>query len=140
MKLLDKELYYRVAEPLAKVTYNHLFALAVTEHKIEGQVFVDNSEKPTSLYIVHPYGMSLLSGNYENEEFNNQLELGIESAPNYRGKGFAMHTCESLIDYCLEKGYEPIWSCRLENTGSYRLAQRLGFEPVLFHPFYKVDI
>jgi len=71
---------------------------------------------------------------------NGQLELGIESAANFRGKGFAMHTCAALIDYCLENGYEPVWSCRLENTGSYLLAQKLGFVPVHYHPFYKVDI
>jgi RimJ/RimL family protein N-acetyltransferase len=69
-----------------------------------------------------------------------QLELGIESASQFRGKGFAMHTCTALIDYCLENGYEPIWSCRLENTGSYLLAKKLGFVPVHYHPFYKVDI
>jgi RimJ/RimL family protein N-acetyltransferase len=71
---------------------------------------------------------------------NGQLELGIESAAQFRGKGFAMHTCAALIDYCLENGYEPVWSCRLENTGSYLLAQKLGFVPVHYHPFYKVDI
>jgi RimJ/RimL family protein N-acetyltransferase len=69
-----------------------------------------------------------------------QLELGIESAAQFRGKGFAMHTCATLIDYCLENNYEPVWSCRLENTGSYLLAQKLGFVPVHYHPFYKVDI
>lgn len=68
------------------------------------------------------------------------LELGIESAAQFRGKGFAMHTCTALIDYCLENNYEPVWSCRLENIGSYLLAQKLGFVPVHYHPFYKVDI
>jgi len=71
---------------------------------------------------------------------NGQLELGIESAAQFRGKGFALHTCAALIDYCLENNYEPVWSCRLENTGSYKLAQKLGFVPVHYHPFYKIDI
>jgi len=280
MKLLNKDQYYKAVKPLEDVVFNHLFARAVVEQKIDGLIYTDNSDAPASFYLVHPYGMSLLFGNDKNEEFNaqlinylinknkirnrtdwmqvypedwsarlltflgdqlltkkqkdegripesglakveeqtrvnfkfdpniynefrksnqvcdaeifrtqedefqnmpgtvvpmyfwqnasqflndgvgfslrfngelactafsafidnGQLELGIESAAQFRGKGFAMHTCAALIDYCLENGYEPVWSCRLENTGSYLLAQKLGFVPVHYHPFYKVDI
>jgi len=72
--------------------------------------------------------------------FENKLEIGIETSEEFRGKGLAMYTCSALIDYCLENNYEPIWSCRFENTASYLLAQKLGFEPVIYIPFYKVNI
>lgn len=279
MKLLNCENYNLVIEPLKKVEFNHLFAQAVVEQKIPGRIYVDSYTSPSSFYIVHPYGMSLLFGNCKNEEFNlqltkylrnsenqrnqvewmqvypanwssrlsvlleaqqtqcskdkgilsktdrspieehtrvnfkfdsdkfgafkaqnrsgqleifrtgeaefnnmpgtvvpkffwrdvtqflnegigftlryngelactsfaafiekGQLELGIETAPQYRGKGFAGFTCIALIDYCLANKLEPLWSCRKENTGSFQLAQKLGFEPVRFHPFYKLDI
>lgn len=280
MKLLNKDQYYKAVKPLEDVVFNHLFACAVVEQKIDGLIYTDNSDAPESFYVIHPYGMSLLFGNDKKEEFNaqlinylinknkirnrtewmqvypedwsarlltflgnqlltkkqkdegripeseivkveeqtrvnfkfdpniyngfrksnqvcdaeifrtqedefqnmpgtvvpmyfwqnasqflsngvgfslrfngelactafsafidnSQLELGIESASQFRGKGFAMHTCAALIDYCLENNYEPVWSCRLENTGSYLLAQKLGFVPVHYHPFYKVDI
>ena len=65
------------------------------------------------------------------------LEFGIESVEQFRGLGYAKESCIALIDYCLEHGYEPVWACRLENTGSYLLAQQLGFEPVRYLPFYK---
>ena len=67
-----------------------------------------------------------------------QLEIGIETASEYRGKGLAQITCSALIDYCLANNFEPIWSCRLENTGSFMLAQKLGFEPTNFHPYYQL--
>lgn len=70
----------------------------------------------------------------------NQLELGIETLPEYRGKGFALHTCSALIDYCMENNFEPVWSCRYENTGSYRLAQELGFEPTVTLPYYRLSV
>jgi GNAT superfamily N-acetyltransferase len=70
---------------------------------------------------------------------NNRLEIGIETLPEYRGLGLARHTCARIIDYCLEHKYEPVWSCRLENTGSYNLAQRMGFEPTLELPFYRLS-
>lgn len=68
-----------------------------------------------------------------------KLELGIETKAEFRGRGFAEEVCAALIDYCLERDLEPIWSCRLENTGSYRLAQKLGFEPSLELPYYRLS-
>ncbi|QUL52765.1 GNAT family N-acetyltransferase [Paenibacillus tritici] len=67
-----------------------------------------------------------------------QLEIGIESAAGHRGKGFAFSVCCALIDYCLEHGLEPVWGCRLENKGSYQLAQKLGFKPSLNIPYYRL--
>ena len=66
----------------------------------------------------------------------NNLEIGIETIESYRGKGFAAYTCSALIDHCIDQGYVPVWACRLDNIGSYNLAQKLGFEPVLYIPFY----
>jgi GNAT superfamily N-acetyltransferase len=71
--------------------------------------------------------------------FGNELELGIETCEPHRGKGYALLTCARLIDYCLENGFEPVWSCRLENQGSYKLAQKLGFEPCRYLPYYRLS-
>lgn len=65
-----------------------------------------------------------------------QLEIGIETLQAHRGKGYAFAVSLALIEYCLEHGLEPVWACRLENTGSYRLAHKLGFRPVLTLPYY----
>ena len=67
-----------------------------------------------------------------------QLEIGIETRPEFRGQGLAQITCSALIDYCRENDFEPVWSCRLENTGSFSLAQKLGFEPTLIIPYYQL--
>ena len=69
-----------------------------------------------------------------------QLELGIETVPEFRGKGFAQKVCAALINYCLDHDLEPVWACRLENTGSYKLAQKLGFEPALSLPYYRLSL
>lgn len=70
---------------------------------------------------------------------DDKLELGIETVEEYRGKGYAQYVCASLIDYCMDNNYEPIWSCRLENVASYKLAQKLGFEPSTEIPFYRLS-
>lgn len=69
-----------------------------------------------------------------------RLEIGIETVEKYRGRKFALAVCAALVDYCLEKGYEPLWACRADNTASYRLALKLGFEPVLSFPFYHLPV
>jgi RimJ/RimL family protein N-acetyltransferase len=70
---------------------------------------------------------------------DNMLELGMETVPKFRGKGFAQHTCSQLIDYCLDNDYEPIWACRLENIGSVRLAEKLGFKSTIQIPYYRLS-
>ena len=108
--------------------------------KVLPKFFWENAEK----FYNHGIGFSLkynekiLSTAFSAFIFENQLEIGIETVENNRGKGFAIATCTSLIDYCLAYKYEPIWSCRLDNVGSYNLAQKLGFEPILYIPTYNL--
>ncbi|NML39526.1 GNAT family N-acetyltransferase [Chitinophaga sp. G-6-1-13] len=66
------------------------------------------------------------------------LEIGIETCAPFRGKGLAYHACAGLIDYCLDRGLEPIWACRGSNAGSRKLAQQLGFEISKELPYYRL--
>lgn len=274
MILLEKKNYYKLTEPLKQVSINNFFARAVVEHSVSGKVYVNDCDNPRTYYVVHPYGISLLFGDWNNEKFNNnfmdyslninrirvkyewmqafpnnwdmvlqelfkdclikssdnienrengiielntrinfkfniaryldfkkkniaadikivrtdkqifkdmkgsvvpsyfgdsaddftdkgvgfslshenkltstaysafindnKLELGIETVEEYRGRGFAQYACSALIDYSIENNLEPIWACRLENNSSYKLAQKLGFEPVLEIPYYRL--
>ena len=72
-------------------------------------------------------------------KIGNLLELGIETIPAFRGKGYAATVSAALIDFCIKNNYEPLWSCRLENTGSVKLAQKLGFEVALTFPYYRLS-
>ncbi|MFC2137388.1 GNAT family N-acetyltransferase [Bacteroidota bacterium] len=71
---------------------------------------------------------------------DDMFELGIETMAEYRGKGYAKYVCSALIDYALERNLIPVWSCRKENVESFSLAQKLGFEPTLFLPYYTINI
>lgn len=86
------------------------------------------------------YQDSLASIAFSSVVNNHYLELGIETHENFRGKNFAYEVCSALLDYCLEKGLEPVWACRKSNTGSYRLAKKLGFEESLNIPYYKLNL
>lgn len=68
--------------------------------------------------------------------FDNCLEIGIETLAPFRGQGLARAVAVGLIHQCLERGIEPVWACRKENTGSFHLSQSLGFTVVYEGPFY----
>jgi len=69
---------------------------------------------------------------------DDKLEIGIETMEKFRGAGLARIVCIALINYCLENNLEPMWSCRLENTGSVSLAGKLGFVESRRMPYYRV--
>lgn len=273
---LEKEQFSKLVEPLKTITTNNLFARAVAERVVDGKVFVDDAENPKSFYLLHPYGMSLLFGDPNNEKFNREfkkyalnenrnreliewmqvfpadwdavlqdllsdnlvtpstqntsansielnvrvnfkfnkeiflsnkqadqdtdssikiirtdkeafekmtgavvplnfwntaedfinkgvafslyyngklastafsayahddkLELGIETYEEFKGKGLAYKVCSALIEYCLENELEPVWACKKDNVGSYRLAQKLGFENVKEISYYRLGL
>ncbi|MGA9595740.1 MAG: GNAT family N-acetyltransferase, partial [Acidimicrobiia bacterium] len=66
------------------------------------------------------------------------LEIGVETLPRFQGRGYARSACARLIHDCLDRGLTPVWSCRTENKGSFRLAESLGFVPVLQLPYYEL--
>ncbi len=278
MILIEPLGYRKILPSLFQVGINHLFARAVVEQKIDGEVYVDDLLEPSTCYVKHAYGMSLLWGNHSNEAFNQALkshllnesgkrkvvewlqvypaawneklvellgsnlvenppetvqsisnsekvvlkytrvnfrfnreqyvpfglkpedglklvktgnglfdrmqgtvvpakfwrnerefaetgagfclmkndepvstafsafvhepylELGIETLPEFQGRGLAPIVCSALIDYCLERDLEPVWACRLENSGSFKLAQKLGFEVERMIPYYQLPI
>jgi len=54
-------------------------------------------------------------------------EIGAITREAYRGRGYAPIACAYLIQACEERGYQPYWSCDLDNEASIRVARKLGF-------------
>lgn len=81
---------------------------------------------------------ALASMAFSSFRFDNQLEIGVETRASHRGRNFAFHAACGLIDQCISQGLEPVWSCRKENRGSYKLALALGFEPTIEAPYYRL--
>lgn len=113
--------------------------------EMKGSVVPSSFWKDAEDFYTDGVGFSLYSeGKLTTTAFSSvihrhHLELGMETLEEFRGMGFAKITCSVLIDYCLENNYEPIWACRLENTSSYRLALKLGFEPHISIPYYRLS-
>lgn len=69
---------------------------------------------------------------------DNHLEIGIETVEKYRGKGYAQAACTALIEYTLQHGMMPVWSCRGDNRASASLAAALGFNQTKTLPYYHI--
>ncbi|WP_313918375.1 GNAT family N-acetyltransferase [Tahibacter sp.] len=65
-----------------------------------------------------------------------QLEIGVETYPAFRGMGLAKYAAAAMIDYCITEGLQPIWACRKQNAASLALALALGFAPSSEGPYY----
>ncbi len=65
-----------------------------------------------------------------------QLEIGVETYPAFRGMGLAKFAAMALINDCLAQGLQPVWACRKQNTASLALALALGFVPSKEGPYY----
>ena len=70
--------------------------------------------------------------------FGDVLEIGIETHPEARRRGFAILTCAALIRHALSKGLEPVWSAHSENRASQMLAVRLGFKETRRVPYLRL--
>lgn len=54
-------------------------------------------------------------------------EIGVNTLPNHRGKGYAFNVCNAMINDIVAKGMCPIWSTTVSNIASQKLATKLGF-------------
>ena len=57
-------------------------------------------------------------------------EIGVNTSPDFYGKGFATECCKKCISNILENDLCPIWSTSSDNLASQALAEKIGFEKV----------
>lgn len=55
------------------------------------------------------------------------IEIGINTHPDYRRRGFAKVACQAMIREILDQRMVPVWSCLMENIASRNLATSIGF-------------
>jgi GNAT superfamily N-acetyltransferase len=67
-------------------------------------------------------------------------EVDVVTDEAYRAHGLATVVSREFIRECLVRGLKPTWDCFVYNTGSVRLAERLGFSELVRYPFYSFNI
>ena len=56
-----------------------------------------------------------------------EVDIGIETLPDYQHMGLATVAVEKMIQYILKHKKRPVWACDANNKGSQRLAEKTGF-------------
>lgn len=56
-----------------------------------------------------------------------KIEIGIQTAADYRRKGFATLCVAATVEYGQGRGYHIGWHCNQDNVGSWRTAEKVGF-------------
>ena len=57
-----------------------------------------------------------------------QVDVGIYTAPAHRRRGLAATVAAATVEHCLEHGFRQVgWHCDVENTASWKTAERVGF-------------
>ncbi|KQY84052.1 acyl-CoA thioesterase [Paenibacillus sp. Root52] len=52
--------------------------------------------------------------------------IDIETVEAYRNRGYAAVVAKAFVEECRREGLQPYWDCSPDNTGSVRLAERVG--------------
>jgi GNAT superfamily N-acetyltransferase len=61
--------------------------------------------------------------------FGAQVDVGVYTAPAHRRKGLAQAVVTATVEHCLSHGASQVgWHCNVENTGSWKTAERVGFD------------
>lgn len=61
---------------------------------------------------------------------DDEIDIGVETAEEFRGNGLAVCAAAEMIRYVLQAGKKPVWACHSGNTASQRVAVKLGFEKI----------
>ncbi|MGC9523538.1 MAG: GNAT family N-acetyltransferase [Anaerolineae bacterium] len=55
------------------------------------------------------------------------MDIGVLTHPAYRRRGLGSATVSALCEWCIEHALIAQYRCLVSNTGSYRIAENLGF-------------
>lgn len=58
---------------------------------------------------------------------NGIMEIGTETHPDWRGRGYATLVCAQVVLDCEGMGYRVHWNCNARNTPSAAIARKLGY-------------
>jgi len=100
----------------------------------------------TDDFIEHGLGVCLVKGDevvslcYGAAVAGALAEVDVVTDAEFRGQGLGTIVAQEFNRLCLQNGISPTWDCFDYNTGSMKLAERLGFVEVRRYPFYSFNI
>jgi RimJ/RimL family protein N-acetyltransferase len=112
----------------AEILNSGLKNLDEVSHGIEKNWYSTEEFLEKGFYFIIVHGDAIVSRCNSDCVSGNRCELGVWTAPAYRGRGLATLVAAGTVDYCLSRGISRIgWHCIDTNIGSIRVAEKVGF-------------
>jgi RimJ/RimL family protein N-acetyltransferase len=104
------------------------------------------SECPSvDFFLAHRFGVCLVSAGelaawcLAEHNVGDRCEVGIETQPSYRQRGFATITASALVETAAARGITRVgWHCYERNQASIATALKVGFQETGAYPVYFV--
>lgn len=66
-----------------------------------------------------------------------RIDVGIVTDPSHRRRGLAAVAAAATAEQCLSHGFESVgWHCNVDNVGSWKTAEKVGFELSSEYTYY----
>ena len=84
-------------------------------------------------FLANSFGFCLMNGDeilseaYAGFWGGGEVDIGIITHKEHRGKGYAPIICAHLIQACEQRGYKTYWDCHKSNSASAAVARKLGY-------------
>lgn len=79
---LDRNEFFKVRSLIAEIEYDPNYAYSIMNNTQEGEIYVNNNEHPTSAFLKHCCGFAYPLGDPNDEEFNQQIHILLQSKQN----------------------------------------------------------
>ncbi|MBR5514629.1 MAG: GNAT family N-acetyltransferase [Clostridia bacterium] len=111
------------------------------ETEFEADVIKEKGE-PASVIVENGRIVSIAAANYFIEEDDDEVELAVETLPEYRGKGYAKAVLCDMIKKVFAMGKYPTYRVSCFNKASVKTVESCGFRQIgkeLYLNFYKEE-
>lgn len=102
-------------------------------NNIQGRITPRFSWRDASEFLDHGMGYCVLhrkkavSWAFSAAVSRDEIDIGIETASDFRHMGLGLAAAEKMIRFCFEQHKRPVWSCDVNNIASQKIAEKLGF-------------
>ena len=104
--------------------------------KISGRVIPASSWDSSESFLAKGKGFCAVQGEtpaawaFSSAVSDLEIDIGIETLEDFRGKGLASVVAGKMAEYVLSIGKKPTWACHGGNIASQKTAERTGFKKV----------
>ena len=88
----------------------------------------DTGKIPPMSYVTVDEGKIVSVATVNDTESDSVLEITVNTAPEYRGRGYGASNTAALALYLIEKGYAVAYCVSAYNKASIKIAKKCGFE------------